>query len=198
MNIQKCFTNISSFFHLSIFTAFLLAQNSTVLAATIPAKIVENNLLDFKVTWEGSGLDDGDSNDSLVAPALEYWQIGPTNPITLNYQGGGYGWQGFLTVQHTAAPHAGEGPGNAVLFNINFDQMSDTNSVLNESIAHGSHTDLYTFTYSYDVGKTDRFSATLTGVHVVPIPAAIWLFGSALIGFIGLGKKRLTRVRMPA
>jgi hypothetical protein len=32
-------------------------------------------------------------------------------------------------------------------------------------------------------------SLNATSVSVVPIPGAIWLFGSALLGFIALGKK---------
>ena len=36
----------------------------------------------------------------------------------------------------------------------------------------------------------DNVSVTETNVPTVPVPAAVWLFGSALVGLIGFGKRR--------
>ena len=37
--------------------------------------------------------------------------------------------------------------------------------------------------------RSSTYTAT-TGVNPVPVPAAVWLFGTALIGLLGLGKRR--------
>jgi len=39
-------------------------------------------------------------------------------------------------------------------------------------------------------GQTPIFSGTLAAVSAVPVPAAIWLFGSGLIGLFGLAKRK--------
>jgi hypothetical protein len=33
-------------------------------------------------------------------------------------------------------------------------------------------------------------TSAVGGVNAVPVPAAVWLFGSALIGLVGLGKRK--------
>ena len=37
---------------------------------------------------------------------------------------------------------------------------------------------------------TQFFDADFTFGKVVPVPAAVWLFGTALIGLVGIGKRR--------
>jgi hypothetical protein len=45
--------------------------------------------------------------------------------------------------------------------------------------------------YPYQDWKlTINTSGSIGGVPAVPVPAAIWLFGTALIGLVGLGKRR--------
>ena len=39
-----------------------------------------------------------------------------------------------------------------------------------------------------DDGNND---AAVAGVSIVPIPAAVWLFGSALVGMVGMGRRKL-------
>lgn len=195
MSINKYFAKVPSFLYLVVCAVFLFAQTSAVLAALITAKVVTDDPMNFEVIWSGNGLDDGESNDALVLPTLTNWQLGP-DPITLAYEGGGDGWSGILTVQHIVAPHEGEGFGGNELFNISFDQMADTNSIIDKRAEHDDHADFYTLTYTYvpvDDNRIDLFTATLTGVHVVPLPAPILLFGSALLGFMGLGMKRSVR-----
>ncbi|MHC5118397.1 MAG: VPLPA-CTERM sorting domain-containing protein, partial [Planctomycetota bacterium] len=41
-------------------------------------------------------------------------------------------------------------------------------------------------------GITPAFYGTLTGQYVVPVPAAAWLFGSGLMGLIGIAKRKNT------
>jgi hypothetical protein len=51
-----------------------------------------------------------------------------------------------------------------------------------------------TWVYIYPVSEGQSgnqvLTATITSITVVPIPAAAWLFGSALLGLAGIGKRR--------
>ena len=43
---------------------------------------------------------------------------------------------------------------------------------------------------SFDFSRQSWYDTAHRDTTVVPVPAAVWLFGSALIGLIGLGKRR--------
>ncbi len=53
---------------------------------------------------------------------------------------------------------------------------------------------LFAYAFSLDnKAQITKTSATLTiGVEPVPLPAAVWLFGSTLIGFVAFGRRRLS------
>ena len=38
--------------------------------------------------------------------------------------------------------------------------------------------------------QTAQYQFTIDAVKVVPVPAAVWLFGTAMVGFLGLRRKR--------
>ena len=45
---------------------------------------------------------------------------------------------------------------------------------------------------SYDIGDfTNTYEGTIINPTVVPIPAAFWLFGSGLIGLVGVARRRI-------
>lgn len=50
---------------------------------------------------------------------------------------------------------------------------------------------------SYNVifDRASGLNVQLTDVQIIPLPAAVWLFGSGLLGLIGTGVVRKTRVR---
>ena len=68
--------------------------------------------------------------------------------------------------------------GNTVL-GFSFDFMGDLGSSL---LVSGTYIDM-------NFSESPITSSTLVEVSAVPVPAAIWLFGSGLIGFIGMRKR---------
>ncbi len=68
--------------------------------------------------------------------------------------------------------------------------------------AHGTSTDYFTLEYLSVVGNSSYTGAELrlTATHVapVPIPAALWLFGSGLLAFAGFGKLRRKEISVAA
>jgi hypothetical protein len=43
---------------------------------------------------------------------------------------------------------------------------------------------------NFDIGSGNSLTVTSVNSSVVPIPAAVWLFGSGLIGLIGLARRK--------
>lgn len=176
------------------FLMSLLGSQSSVVAGIVPDTVVLDQQLKLEVTWFGKGvLDDGNNNDSLAVPVLTNWAVGP-NPITLTYQGGGDGWIGKVTGQHVVAPHPGEGMGQLVQFTIAFDQLSPTTTTTTKSVPHGTHTDVYTFSYTY-TPATDTISVSLKAAHV-PEPTSFALLGVGALGLVG-AKLRRNRIGQP-
>ena len=52
--------------------------------------------------------------------------------------------------------------------------------------------------YTYASGTFDTITSSAASPAAVPLPAAIWLFGSALIGLMGITKKKAAFSPMPA
>ena len=55
------------------------------------------------------------------------------------------------------------------------------------------HPDPETGISSFDLGgvsSVKAFTATADGFAVVPVPAAVWLFGTGLIGLVGLARRK--------
>jgi hypothetical protein len=43
----------------------------------------------------------------------------------------------------------------------------------------------------FDIGTTNTDTLYVAGINEVPIPAAVWLFGSALLGLTGLRRRKV-------
>ncbi|MCP4288830.1 MAG: VPLPA-CTERM sorting domain-containing protein [Gammaproteobacteria bacterium] len=89
----------------------------------------------------------------------------------------------FLT--QIFAPNADSGwtitPATILIDNKTSIVVSITNSLFAFAFAPG------------EIAQITKTSATLTiGVEPVPLPAAVWLFGSTLIGFVAFGRRRLS------
>jgi len=84
----------------------------------------------------------------------------------------GSGWRQF------GGSVYGETGSSVLAFSFDFTADVGTNLLLS-----GSYTDS-------NFLDTSILSSTLASVSAVPIPAAVWLFGSGLIGLVGLAKRR--------
>lgn len=50
-------------------------------------------------------------------------------------------------------------------------------------------TDLWAIEYAFGAGVKTAF-LTVTNVSLVPVPAAVWLFGSGLLGLVGIARRK--------
>lgn len=101
------------------------------------------------------------------------------------------------TLQHIKSPpgHA-DGIGIPFSYNLQLGGVSvPGNSSKAETWPHESHNDIFTARLSGTFNAADITGWTLvvTGTHVVPVPAALWLFGSGL--FVLFGMKKACRWR---
>ncbi len=83
-------------------------------------------------------------------------------------------------------------------FEINFDPMTSQNEIFESHFGTGtvSPSGTSSGSFSLDVsGPSPYFeisatAATPTNINAVPLPAAAWLFGSGLLGLIGMAKRK--------
>ena len=102
-------------------------------------------------------------------------------------------WSGLIgneTVMHFHGPAS---PGVNAGVQVNFGTISGTSSpsIGSTTITSAQATDLLAGLWYINI-HTDAFpSGEIRGqVNVVPIPAAAWLFGSGLIGLIGIARRK--------
>jgi hypothetical protein len=105
--------------------------------------------------------------------------------------------------RHNVGPH-GEGPN---LTGFSFDFIVAANTVplagltipLMGSVAHGSHFDQFTgsFTVMAVGGDITSYTLTLTGTHVIPEPATMLLLGTGLAGVAFKTRKRFKTLKKP-
>ena len=64
---------------------------------------------------------------------------------------------------------------------------------LTEMAIFGSMSDFYTAYMAkyHNIGTTSANALYIAGINEVPIPAAVWLFGSALLGLTGLRRRKV-------
>jgi len=114
----------------------------------------------------------GDIQDSMLSNGfldLGLSSVGATNTVAV---GGSFvGFAGpsfdFVTLQFEALPPAQEGPINMV--NSNFGDWQDISGVSIPGVI---------------------FEGATINTTAVPVPAAVWLFGSGLLGLVGVARRR--------
>jgi hypothetical protein len=126
----------------------------------------------FTSTWRitDNGGFDFSGSDSVIGTDWQVTMVADAYPTLQD------------TVGHTLGPH-GE-PFNAS--SLDYGELPVGFFMKESFVYHDSHKDTYTLTSDYvDAG----FSISFAGIHTVPIPAAVWLFGSGL-GLLGWFRRR--------
>lgn len=147
--------------------------------STVGTAVAETNLIDVDPFFDppipvsfGNATVDIFVQDPLAADLIfdnpvsgffaDFWAAGNTSELTLTLSllGGGS--------SDVNVP----GPGNTL-----------------ESFGFFSDTDLIT-AIRFNNSVNDGFKVDNIAASVVPVPAAVWLFGSALVGFVGYSRRR--------
>lgn len=139
-----------------------------------------------------------------------YWRIIPTggNDDISAFRIGGFDgfslnadWRtdGLGSAAPDIALYFGDGTGN-VNFNFNLDQVGvDATGAMDESVFFFLDTNAinYDFSGNFDMlcAGTECMSSSYStfAPSSVPVPAAAWLFGSGLIGLIGVSRRKTRR-----
>jgi len=58
-------------------------------------------------------------------------------------------------------------------------------------VGHGFDATEATWTFSAESDTSYSMTVTAAGIPAIPVPAAIWLFGSGLIGLIGVARRKV-------
>ena len=159
---------------------FLVAPLSAHAAFILDLGYVPGSVADTRSTLSLRAYDDfytfsvvSDVDDAKIKFALEPSSAG-------FFQAGGFRIELFEGVSNpvgvsiTSAESRGDQPSLFFLADLS----SDTNYVLRTA-----------FNYN---GANEVTAAATTSVTVVPVPAAAWLFGSGLIGLMGLARRKKT------
>jgi len=176
---------------------FLLA--TPVNASLVPTVMVDTQFnLDIRWEWTVEDSESSQPNppkhwatgimvtfvevdDSDVVSGV--WTIRTRFPVAF---GGG-------KVRHVTDPHE-DGIAEGADISISLTEfagflLSGTSTAM-EIAMHGDHKDRWALEVTISEAIGDPHLIRLTSMHPVPIPAAVWLFGTALIGLAGFSKRR--------
>ncbi|MBP8301501.1 MAG: VPLPA-CTERM sorting domain-containing protein [Planctomycetes bacterium] len=102
------------------------------------------------------------------------------------------GWSSFVAGNYPGTAVVGTGPAfNAVSFFVNF--IGDAASISFYAMDTGRNvifSECYNFVNGSYTTECVVGSLPTLAPSAVPIPAAVWLFGSGLIGLVGVGRRR--------
>jgi hypothetical protein len=102
-------------------------------------------------------------------------------------------WSGLLGEETIMHFHGPAQPDENAGVEVNFGSISGTTSpsIGSTDISNAQATDLLDGLWYINIHSTLFPSGEIRGqVNVVPVPAAVWLFGSGLIGLIGLARRK--------
>ena len=153
---------------LFIFWCFLAAPTQAAVVNLTWSEDIDSFTSTWRITDNGGA--DFSGSDSVIGT---FWQVEMVTDATAILQD---------TVGHVLAPH-GE------LFNassLDYGALPLGFFTEDSFVIHDDHRDDYTLTSNFVGGGYD---VTFAGLHSVPIPAAVWLFGSGL-GLLGWFRRR--------
>ena len=108
------------------------------------------------------------------------------------YQGWatGPGLQGLHLLSTQLASAVGESIGISIALTGNslngVDAAGEYTIVVGDQSSNGGK-----YKLALEASNSARYNSTVAAVAAVPVPAAVWLFGSAMMGFLGLQKRKM-------
>jgi len=127
----------------------------------------------------------GNTGMSYAGSATNILSDDGAGNVTLDFSGWGVTWNGIPAIDMSSGAWNGNADGVAMV----------------SCAVDCAENDTYTLTYSATVPVGDvsgfggvKYLVNLTGTvgSAVPVPAAVWLFGSGLIGLAGVARRRKT------
>ncbi len=133
------------------------------------------NVTDISLSYVwGSGISDGDTSDvtfvseNLIAGSVA--SLTSFAPVS-----------GFLNIEGWSLE----------LTSLNIlDQSSSFLSLAGTGVLTGGGYESTDATWTFSTTSMTSYSMSVASVAVVPVPAAVWLFGSGLIGLIGIARRK--------
>jgi len=126
-------------------------------------------------------------------PTVAQTQPAASSPIAWDFYLGG-----VMVNSFTTAPSSGDATGGTISGFIDISVNWSGTSFVQSGAFSGTHTG--TTSGTFDIGWTSPFDGpfggqigtyTATGTFsAVPVPAAVWLMGSGLLGLIGIARRR--------
>ena len=146
--------------------------------------------------------DDGIDNDSIDVTctgdctilSVTYEASDTSGSPNDGFKADGDGWYDILVVFSDPLEE-----GDTAMLTFTFDFLDGerddiTNFLIGSEMDDGTETDYITAAHVQGIGEDGEFSGWMAGVDdgdlpsIVPIPAAAWLLGSALVGLLGVSR----------
>ncbi len=109
-----------------------------------------------------------------------------TNSVSYSHHGG---WNNLGKPENTSNPFYNPGVGSGMTYLKHDDTVDATNYIEFDAVAG------QVYTIALGGNGVGRWNSNVAGyelnISAVPVPGAVWLFGSALMGFLGLQKRKM-------
>jgi len=145
-------------------------DGSNLIDGTVLVDWNVNNDMLTHIEWDASGL--------FNAIDMEL-QVGDTISGTDLIRDGS-----FLADVNSATPYSDQLTGQSEF--ISYAPLAATSNTL----GFGSETPFPGFKAYFDIGSGNSLHVTGYSVSSVPVPAAVWLFGSGLLGLVGMARRK--------
>ena len=154
---------------LFIFGCFLAASTQAAVVNLTWSEDIDSFSSTWRITDNGGA--DFSGTDSILGT---FWQVQMDSGTNASLQ---------ETIGHILGPH-GEG---FTASSLDYGVLPAGFFTENSFVVHDGHRDDFSLTSDFIDGG---YNVSFSGVHSIPIPAAVWLFGSGL-GLLGWMKRKL-------
>ena len=180
------------------FKSIALAATMIILSTSANANIIvtwEDNAGDLVIRWNGDISNWSPSNQFSTETILLQGGNGMhalSGPVDLLHTGTAHDWYTGPSISNPAGVLVGDSFGTSGQSNWVYMPQDYAGQVISGSLTIASQGGLIgSFVAgSRDLGLGDNDNIVFQAATVVPVPAAAWLFGSGLIGLIGVARRK--------